>query len=545
MSLLSSYETSPNITTGQSICDKRLLELGQLSREGYNATITNNICPDSIFTPIFASGILIFYIVLVCFGVFGVYWKRNSGHVKARHATFMILTIVASFMCVLLTCLRYIVGRKVMPCFLYSISIFITPPAICLPTVLRYVRTFFLYRLNLKKAANVRASKEFYIQKNTELEKEEVKSPTRDVQVDLTFNNEENNKENNELNKAQSEQELNITSNSSVEKSDIDSNSEGLDQAYLDYSESAMFSKSFKILNFILSNKFIVLVYILAFGFHLAVWAIFGGVDEILWNTSGKRIFLWSVSMFQFDTGCVTTTNGVILMVSEAAFYIILEFVFFILLFFVDRDTWSIKIEAIVMIIIQIILAASFLISGQIEVIRFFTDYIVPYGFAALLYPILEILISVILPVIYAIRQDRKSITHEGNQMEILLRNRETFWLILDYARRSYCPENILAYKDIENFKKISKKNRKQVALKIINTYLVHDSPLELNIPNASTRYHEINTFLTGLVDDNVPLDLFDDIKLACLTNMTDIFERLKSSNLEFKQKVESLNKGQ
>ena len=102
--------TSLSPSKNSSICDFRLFQLGELSREGENATVVNNICPDSIFTPIFSGLFLFIYLVLVVFGLVGVVWKRNSGHVKARNPIYMILTIFASLFFVVVTCLRFIVG---------------------------------------------------------------------------------------------------------------------------------------------------------------------------------------------------------------------------------------------------------------------------------------------------------------------------------------------------------------------------------------------------------------------------------------------------
>lgn len=102
---------STNVPTNSSpICDYRLFKLGPLSREGYNASVINNICPDSIFTPIVSGVFLLIYLSVVLMGLLGVMWKRKSGHVKARNPVCMILTILASLFFVTFNCLRFIVG---------------------------------------------------------------------------------------------------------------------------------------------------------------------------------------------------------------------------------------------------------------------------------------------------------------------------------------------------------------------------------------------------------------------------------------------------
>ena len=141
-----------NSSTNSSYSHPRLFKLGDLSREGYNATVVNNICPDSIFTPIF-SGIFIFvYLLFVGFGIIGVIWKRNSSYVEARNPLYLILTIIASLFFVMTTCLRYAIGRKLMPCFCIPSLFFVIAPAICLPTVFRCIRIYFMYKLNLEKS---------------------------------------------------------------------------------------------------------------------------------------------------------------------------------------------------------------------------------------------------------------------------------------------------------------------------------------------------------------------------------------------------------
>lgn len=78
------------------------------------------------------------------------------------------------------------------------------------------------------------------------------------------------------------------------------------------------------------------------------------------------------------------------------------------------------------------------------------------------------------------------------------------------------------------------------MAMNIVLTYLNNGSILELNIPTPLVNVDEL--IETIEVVDPLPHDLFDDIQRHCLNDMTDLFERLKRSDKEFKAKVNRLN---
>ena len=574
---LSNNNTS---TTNYSICDERLFNLGDLSREGYNATVVNNICPDSIFTPIIASIFLTLYLTLALFGTVGVIWKRKSGHIKARNPVYMLLTISASLAFVVITCLRFTISRKIFPCFLYTFSFFIIIPSLCLPTVFRCLRIYFMYLLNKKKAQMFQTKSEkpqqltsvkkeqnvdqqvqeddklkgitilplASIQHGSSTELSETSQP--ELLTPKTFDNSSTISNISQENPNDSSQTEQITTTRVITETGEDVHDEQDQKTWVTSSDidntSAIFSdKKFKIFSYLVSYKFIAITYTISFIIHLSIWALLGGIDELSYSNSGKRIFLWNVSPFAFNSGCVTTSNTVILLGAEAALYIVIEVSFLIILFFVDRDTWSIKTEAFVLVFIQVALSLAYIISGQIEIIRFLTDYFVPFGFTLLTYSLLEIIISVILPVIYAIRHDNHQAEYAQSELELFLKNRKTFALLLDFATRSYCNEDVLAYRDIENFRKSPKrKNKKLVAMKILKTYLKEGSPLELNIANIDQIYLRIEHEILSVNDDSlIASTLFDIVRVACLNNMTDLFERLKSSNKSVRIIVENWRK--
>ena len=285
--------------------------------------------------------------------------------------------------------------------------------------------------------------------------------------------------------------------------------------------------------------------------------------------------------LFIYDRGCVMTNNIVILVACESLFYIIIAIVLLILCFRIEKDTWFIKRESLILVAIQFGAILLFAICGFVPVFTKITDFFIPYGFVLMSYSFCEVVLSVFMPIIYQIVLDSKNgnhfisdkrmklhqhqqqhisskITNTGTRkntlrsdLERFLENRKTFELLLDFAKRSYCPESVLCYKDIERFK-TSLKHRKTISLHILKTYLKPNSPLELNYPKLDQIHDEIMKSI--IVDANsnsnlpsasvmmsnnsqsssptsIPPNLFDDIQLHCLQDMTDVFERLKSQS--------------
>ena len=100
----------------------------------------------------------------------------------------------------------------------------------------------------------------------------------------------------------------------------------------------------------------------------------------------------------------------------------------------------------------------------------------------------------------------------------------------------------ILCWRDIEAYKKVRKDaSKRRIGQFILGTYLLHHSPLELNISKEDKKVQEIEQALTN---KSLPLsaDLFDFLQFHCLLNMLDIFERLKASNKEIREYLKGIN---
>ncbi|KAG2392507.1 hypothetical protein C9374_011232 [Naegleria lovaniensis] len=313
---------------------------------------------------------------------------------------------------------------------------------------------------------------------------------------------------------------------------------------YKDMSEMRSELRKLKIFNFLVSYKFICVVYALAFLFGIVLWLVAGGIEEALYNSSTdpnkKRIFLLDGGILVFDRGCGMSTNTILIIGLESIAYIIVEAVFLVITFFVDRDTWGIKKETIALIAIQVTSAVLFIILGTLDVIQTLIDYYVPYGFVLWGYMFLEIIVAVTLPVLYAIRRDykesRRLLDSKESGLEKVLKNKKTFAVMLDFARRSFAPESVQCWRDIQRFKKTKRSNRKKAAMHILNAYLTLGAPLELNMSRIEEKRKELLCIIEK--EEKISPNLFVMIQDHCLNDMADLFERLRNSNKEIAEIV-------
>ena len=104
----------------------------------------------------------------------------------------------------------------------------------------------------------------------------------------------------------------------------------------------------------------------------------------------------------------------------------------------------------------------------------------------------------------------------------------------MDYLRKSFCPENLLCYADIEKYKReTALRQRKKIAHRMVKKYLYEDSPFQLNLPSDLYSVKTIIMDNISFADNQNALtdDLFADIQLHVLSNLVDSYSRLKFSN--------------
>lgn len=193
-----------------------------------------------------------------------------------------------------------------------------------------------------------------------------------------------------------------------------------------------------KICSLLVSYKFMIPISISVFILHIIIWAIIGGIDEAVYNTTGKRSVMDNIGMFSAYEGCRTASNAIFIVGGMAIIYALTILAFVIALFFTDRDTWGIKIENLMVVTAQILLLIIFIPVSQVYAVVSLTDYFFPVVYSLLILPIIEIFIAVLLPIVYAIIHDSKSNENENvkSEIEFILKNKKSFPILLDFARR-------------------------------------------------------------------------------------------------------------
>ncbi|KAF0974606.1 hypothetical protein FDP41_006638 [Naegleria fowleri] len=201
--------------------------------------------------------------------------------------------------------------------------------------------------------------------------------------------------------------------------------------------------------------------------------------------------------------------------------------------------TWFIKTEALYLIPIQAFLIVIFLVTEFVDIF-IILDRVVPDGMILTSYSGIEVFVTIFLPICYSIFQDEKpkAIIYD-TELEMILSNKESFEIFLDHCRRSFCAEGVLFYKDLEKYKHCqSNTRRRDMALHIVQCYLIQGSPQELNIGNIESLREEIlfvihtNNYAVQMLPDK----LFDGVKSVTLSNLIDSYERLKRQNPKIKK---------
>jgi len=165
--------------------------------------------------------------------------------------------------------------------------------------------------------------------------------------------------------------------------------------------------------------------------------------------------------------------------------------------------------------------------------------------------------ISCTLPVFFFQRvktNDTEQSTPNNSQLQELdknesdirkcLRNKKCNSMFLHHAERSYCPEDIMFWNAVEQFKSVStEKSRQEIFFKIVKTYLVVGAPLELNVARKDFNLPEIISMYEKVKKDrgdslqtpkeliqnlSVRSDLFNALQTAAENNMVDNFVRFQ-----------------
>ncbi|KAG2383303.1 hypothetical protein C9374_004640 [Naegleria lovaniensis] len=556
-SFFSVFSTINNDTLNSTASCHPFLFTTGLSRES-TPTIENSICPDTYVSFTITLLFLIYYLLLLIITSLGIIWKRNSKHIQARNLTHMFLTLASSFFFITIFCLRIIIGRKSFPCGLYSWCFCLAPLA-TLPTTCRSLLLYFSYKLNLIKM-KLGMKRKSMIQFQEELNGE----VGRRIIVEDGNSNSDNHSS------VPSNTTLQSIPSTSTEDPSLSSQFKEEvtpDTSCVSITESE--KRLIKIYQFLTSYKLIVLIYITSLIFSTCLWLLMGGIEEGIYisqNRTKKKIFTFA-GFLEFQIGCTLTTNCLILILSLAVVYCIFEAVAVILSIRADRDTWHIKKENFIVLLVEVLGLALFIILGLIPQVQNLVDFLIPYGLFLFFSFSVESIISVLMPVIYEIKNDwmqarrNKQNFENSNKEEVnvddkkeshveqLLQNPKTFKMVLDHARRSYCPEAVLCYHEIQRYKKAKKwSERKKMAMYLIDTFLTVGAPLEINISLLEKRkldlLQRMETIFSSNDSDSRSNDssnehqqqqqviqsdrfLFHEIELHCIHDLTDLMSRL------------------
>ena len=107
--------------------------------------------------------------------------------------------------------------------------------------------------------------------------------------------------------------------------------------------------------------------------------------------------------------------------------------------------------------------------------------------------------------------------------------------MFLQFSERSYCPEDIMFWNAIEQFKSVkSESSRQEIFFKVVKTYLLIGAPLELNIarkdfnlPSILDMYENVMRQWPAL-SFTLTQDMFAELQTAAERNMLDNFARFQ-----------------
>jgi hypothetical protein len=199
-------------------------------------------------------------------------------------------------------------------------------------------------------------------------------------------------------------------------------------------------------------------------------------------------------------------------------------------LFFFKKDPFYFRVQMalffpfmIYSIIVEIWMFFNSFTFRQIVVTHNVTIALNTIGFALLL--CLDVLLPLILTFISIfIHRIQRRMRPQGESVFNLFKNPEVEAILIKFAQAEYSVENVLAYRDILEYKKQTNLTKsREHADKVYNTYLRGgDSIMELNIP-LRVGIEVKQRLASGLLTE----ELFDGVEKCIATNLSDTISRL------------------
>ncbi|KAG2386701.1 hypothetical protein C9374_002445 [Naegleria lovaniensis] len=536
------------------VCHPILLANGNKSEVG--------LCDDEVSAIVIAAIVLAAHILLLLISLSGFIYKliqlkklSTTNHSNqrlekvnfltvARNPALMILGALAGFIYNVVISGRILIGRKIYPCFIFSLIYYLCVPTLASTIILRFIRLIVLSWLNNVK---VRIAKREMILpnvifKNKDIPMIEVTSSSNEAtQPSDGQSTSENNKGMNVSASYQSiashsEVSLSSASTSALvppvkENLTTDSNTQNqattiaIHHEHDDEEEIILkkdtFLESFEkgrlleLLKFLVSSKFIYLVYGVVCFIHISIYLIIGGVDYYnftngIKNSNKRQAFVIDTFLFS-PSGCGTGSYNTTLFITYLGVYAAIGVVFAIIALFMKKDIWFVKMEIIFTMVNWIFFALLYGIPSLFTQVTTLVDYYVPVANTIEIACMVDTFISITLPVFVYQKIDKKKNesssnlpmepsasnsqqpADHSNHIRKILTNEKWNSLFLQFSEKCFASEDILMWHAVEQYKKVtSDKLRIELFLKICDTYLRIGAPLELNIPRKEFGIPEI-----------------------------------------------------
>jgi len=492
-----------NNNTSVVTCDPILMQ--------NNATIDYGICPETLVNQVICCIFLGFYILFILFTALGLIITRNVPLVKNRSVVVLIISLFTNSALTIVYMLRMSIGRRIYPCFIYMLIQSIGPQIVLGPTFLRLWRMMWLSKLNKARVLIVKTEEESMLNNTNQTEQTNRYSSAQQPLMG---------------------ESPSVSSNIEM----IDTNKSVKSEKNTSQQQITSLKKRIYVMQQLTSWWFYMLFTIFFLFISLLVW-MFGGLLEI-YDLIPLR-FSRTGDFFTWAHGCSNGMGMIILLVVEVVVYLIAIGILLIFTLREDKDTWSLRLEFLILSISWLLWVVLYLVAGLIPQITSLTDAYFTYGYNVFFGMFLDSFITAFVPVVRAFFYRKPSA--EGNFSE-LLDDEKMFEVLMDFAKKSYCVEAPLCYKEVLAFKSTTNASkRREMATNIYKNYLKQYAPLELNLPS---RFRD-ESILSAIMDLSTPLPVtfFDELLTHCENDMTDVINRCCKQNKEMNELVRKITK--
>lgn len=493
--------------------------------------------PSYINVPIMSWITVALWLLWVFLLVILLLWRRNRQPIKTRSPPLLVLTMFMTSFLVIMSSIRFAVGRYKYPCFLYTMSFFMSQPGIFFPTILRSWRLFFVYRLSVAKsnvAHGVLKGAPMHrtgssVSATSEEEEEGSQDGLESLPEEKTVELEETAHVNDKSGADTGSNVANVaavTAASAEKKQDSGKRR----SSRLSTHNLRSLSRSIHAYTFWVSMPFLMLLFGAMVLVHAAIWIIFSATD--------------ASTYFSFTDGCRMSTVALIITVVQVIVYLAVELVIAIALITV-RDQYHMRTEMYVNIFQWFVLVLVFLLIGVIPFVKGLSDKYLPSGFAIFLACFLDTFISIFIPVMMSFRSIyRSSSDHEkqsssNHELSFVLGNDELRPMFRKYTVESFAPEILLAWEHAERYRNEKNSSRRQrIGHALIRTFLdPQRAVMELNLSAEIQSQYTVAELQNALDKNKAPEDLFVSFQKHCLMDMQDMFNRFRTRTDYVKRK--------